>query len=188
MILFTVGTHEQPFDRLVAAAAIAARGGERVVVQRGTSRVDPPGCEVHDHLDRERFSELLASARIVVSHAGPSTLDRVLARGRLPIVVPRDPACGEHVDDHQLRYARWLADRLHVVPDPADLPDAIAAHPALEAQRRAIVAGLRLGWADGDARVAAAFAAVVDDLLRPGGGRSRGVRATLARLPGSPRR
>jgi UDP-N-acetylglucosamine transferase subunit ALG13 len=187
LILFTVGTHDQPFDRLVHAAAAVARRGERVVVQRGSSRVDP-GCEVHDHLGPAAFEALIREARVVVSHAGPSTLDRVLAAGRVPIVVPRDPARGEHVDDHQIRYATALADRLHVVLDPAGLPAAIDRHAAVEAARRERSPGLRLGWNEADPEPSAAMAEIVGSVVQDRARRTGPVRATLARLAGIPRK
>lgn len=121
MILVTVGTHEQPFDRLVSAAARLVALDE-VLVQRGVSQVHPAGCEVVDHLPPDALADAMRRARVVIAHAGPATLFEAGDAGHVPIVVPRDPAFGEHVDDHQLRFARRLVGRLPVVFDPADLP------------------------------------------------------------------
>jgi UDP-N-acetylglucosamine transferase subunit ALG13 len=55
------------------------------------------------------MDRLLTSAQIVITHGGPATIAEARAAGRIPIVVPRRVAYGEHVDDHQLAYARWLA-------------------------------------------------------------------------------
>lgn len=133
MIFVTVGTHHQPFDRLVRAAASLAASGERVVVQRGTSRERPVGCEVHDHLPPEVWLARVAEARLVVGHAGPATIEAVVAAGTVPIVVPRRRLWREHVDDHQLAWARRIADRVHVVLDPAALPAAVADHDSVVA-------------------------------------------------------
>ena len=46
----------------------------------------------------------------MVTHGGPASIIEVRRAGRLPIVVPRDPARGEHVDDHQQRFAHRLAE------------------------------------------------------------------------------
>ena len=35
--------------------------------------------------------------------------------GRLPVVVPRRRDLGEHVDDHQVRFTRWIASRHQIV-------------------------------------------------------------------------
>ncbi len=110
MILVTVGTHEQPFDRLVAAAeTLAIALDERVVVQGGPSQVATPHCERTDWLSPQVLATTIAGARLVILHAGPSTLAEVIDAGVLPVVVPRDPVRGEHVDAHQLRTARQLS-------------------------------------------------------------------------------
>ena len=51
------------------------------------------------------------SADVVVAQGGPGGIMDSRGEGRLPIVVPRDPALGEHVDDHQLRFAAHLHRR-----------------------------------------------------------------------------
>lgn len=114
MILITVGTHEQPFDRLVEVGeALATTTGERVVVQGGPSTVATPSCERVVWMSPDALMETIAQARLVVLHGGPSTLAEVVDAGVLPVVLPRDPARGEHVDAHQLRTAAQL---------PADIP------------------------------------------------------------------
>ena len=52
--------------------------------------------------------ELFRRAAVVVSHGGPSTVMDARMATRLPIVVPRDPAHGEHVDHHQMRFGAHL--------------------------------------------------------------------------------
>lgn len=154
MIFVTVGTHELPFDRLVRAAASLAATGERVVVQRGTSREPAVGCEVHDHLPPDAWAARIAEARVVVCHAGPATLEAAVAAGRIPVVVPRRRLWREHVDDHQLAWARRIADRVHVVVDPDRLAAAVARHDA-------VVAALPRPWRAG---VSGAWLAHLDAL------------------------
>ncbi|MBW1879707.1 MAG: hypothetical protein JRI25_21800 [Deltaproteobacteria bacterium] len=126
MILFTVGTHDAPFDRLVAAAeCVASRTEEQVVVQRGASRVPTPHCTVHDYLPPSRFEALVKEARVVVTHAGPGSVLTALSAGHAPYVVPRMARYGEHVDDHQVRFLRRIAGRIHPVEDPEELPEAL---------------------------------------------------------------
>jgi UDP-N-acetylglucosamine transferase subunit ALG13 len=55
--------------------------------------------------------EWARTARAVITHGGPASIALALAAGHSPVVVPRDPALGEHVDDHQLRFAALLAER-----------------------------------------------------------------------------
>ena len=109
MILVTVGTHEQPFDRLIAAAA-ALPGDEPLVVQYGTSTLPHGRGEWIDFLSFDDLAQLAEQARAMVCHAGVGSI--VLARryGHRPIVMARRPQNGEHVDEHQLSLTRRLAD------------------------------------------------------------------------------
>ncbi len=134
MIVVTVGTHEQPFDRLVnAAAALGDR--EPLLVQHGTSAV-PAGArgEWIDYMSFDELAERAQAARVFVCHAGVGSI--VLGRrcGHRPIVVPRLAELGEHVDDHQLSLARRLAKSgmVTLVEDP-DLLQEVIAGGALEA-------------------------------------------------------
>lgn len=127
MIFVAAGTHHQPFDRLLRAAEAAGRAlGEDVVFQRGASRLALAG-EVHDVLPPARFEELLQRARVIVLHAGSSSFLQARALGRRPIVVPRRPEHGEHVDDHQVRFARSLPAGEAWVCEPEELLAALRA-------------------------------------------------------------
>jgi UDP-N-acetylglucosamine transferase subunit ALG13 len=108
MIVVTVGTHEQPFDRLVRAAA-ELDGHEPMLVQYGSSTVRSDRGEWFDYLSFDEMAEHARDARLFICHAGVGSI--VLARrfGHRPIVVPRRHHLGEHVDDHQLSLATRLA-------------------------------------------------------------------------------
>lgn len=127
MIFVAVGTHHQPFDRLLRAAEVAALAlSEPLVAQRGVSRIDLR-AEVHDVLPPEAFDHLLREARVVVLHGGSSSFLQARALGRRPIVVPRRPEHAEHVDDHQLRFAAALDPAEALVVEPEGLLDALRA-------------------------------------------------------------
>lgn len=81
----------------------------------------------------EELSSLMREAEIVICHGGPATISEARTLGKLPIVVPRSCKHGEHVDDHQLAYARRLAQEREVVlvEDPAELPAIISAFPSI---------------------------------------------------------
>lgn len=129
MIFATVGTHEDPFDRLLKALD-ALPGDEEVVVQSGYSTYAPRRCKAEAMMPYDRVQALMRDARVVVTHGGPASIMQALAHGKVPIVVPRQAAFGEHVDDHQVRFARRVADRVLVVLDIADLAPTIADYEA----------------------------------------------------------
>ncbi|MBT3221779.1 MAG: multidrug MFS transporter [Proteobacteria bacterium] len=129
MIFVVVGLHPDPFDRLVAAAeAHGARSGEEVVVQGGTSLVPTPHCTFFELLPPQKMEELVAAARVVVTHGGPATIFLVEEHGKIPIVVPRRHEFDEHVDDHQVDFVRHLSRRVHLLENPAQLSTALAKH------------------------------------------------------------
>jgi UDP-N-acetylglucosamine transferase subunit ALG13 len=109
MILVTCGTNEQPFDRLVAASRELARD-EALVVQYGSSLVEHGDGEWLDFVPFEVLADLMAQARIVISHAGVGSIMLARRCGKLPVVVPRRLHLDEAVDDHQLSLARRLDD------------------------------------------------------------------------------
>jgi UDP-N-acetylglucosamine transferase subunit ALG13 len=128
MIVVTIGTNEQPFDRLVAAAA-ALVTDEPLFVQYGSSSVTSGPGIWRDFLGFDELSELMCEARVVVCHAGVGSIMLARQCGRRPIVVPRRLDRGEAVDDHQVPLARRLAGSglLTLVEDERFLPEAIAA-------------------------------------------------------------
>jgi UDP-N-acetylglucosamine transferase subunit ALG13 len=109
LVVVSVGTDVHPFDRLIdwSARWAAEHPEHKVVIQRGTSAV-PLGVESHALIPHDELRVLFRSSTAVVSHGGPSTLMDARLAGRLPIVVPRDPSLGEHIDDHQLRFAEHM--------------------------------------------------------------------------------
>lgn len=111
LVVLTVGTDAHPFDRAVTWVDrwAAAHPEARVVAQWGTSR-PAVQAEGDDLLPRPELEALIRTAAAVVSHGGPATLQQVRAAGLLPLCLPRDPALGEHVDDHQQRFARHQAN------------------------------------------------------------------------------
>jgi UDP-N-acetylglucosamine transferase subunit ALG13 len=105
LLLVLLGTDIHPFDRLVTWVqrwlADSGAAAPRCFVQYGSSAA--PESPAHDELQR-----LVGEASVVVCHGGPATIAECRQAGRLPIVVPRDPALGEHVDGHQQRFARMF--------------------------------------------------------------------------------
>ena len=115
MIFVTVGTHEQQFDRLVKAMDDLRGDGsldEEVVIQTGYSTYEPRHCEWSRLYPYQEMVRLVAEARIVVTHGGPSSFIMPLQVGKVPIVVPRQKRFGEHVNDHQVEFCRAVKERM----------------------------------------------------------------------------
>ncbi|GAA1917093.1 hypothetical protein GCM10009737_18200 [Nocardioides lentus] len=133
-VLFCVGTDHHRFDRLVGwaddwfAEAAGAAGVSKVVVQHGTSRA-PVVAEGHPHLAYADLQRLLAEASAVVCHGGPGLISDARGAGHVPVCVPRDPALGEHVDSHQMRFADAAghAGVVRLARHPETMADALSA-------------------------------------------------------------
>lgn len=129
MIFVTVGTHEQQFNRLVRAAdEYAASSGEEVFVQTGYSTYEPTSCAWSKFVPFDEMKKRMEGADVVVTHGGPSSFIEAMAAGKVPVVVPRKGELGEHVNDHQTDFVRFVAERQGgIVPvyDVAELPEAI---------------------------------------------------------------
>lgn len=113
-LFVTVGTEHYPFRRLIwwVDAWLEAREDPsvRCVVQYGAS--EPPRiAEGQPFFSFEAMLDLNRRADAVVCHGGTGSVMLARHAGKRPIVVPRLHALGEHVDDHQVRFARWMAAR-----------------------------------------------------------------------------
>ncbi len=132
MVFVTVGTHEDPFDRLVAEIdrLVAAGDIEDAYIQTGYSKLAPAHCRHDKMIGFDAMQAAMKAARVVVTHGGPASIMQALALGKVPVVVPRQSRHGEHVDDHQCRFARRIADRVIVVMEMPELGPAIRDHAA----------------------------------------------------------
>lgn len=108
-VVVSVGTDHHRFDRLIGWIDEwrDQYPDVVVVVQAGTSA--PSRHDSRALIPHGELLELFRGAKVVVSHGGPSTVMDARLSGRLPIVMARNPAHREHVDDHQMRFAEHLA-------------------------------------------------------------------------------
>ena len=92
MIFVTVGTHEQPFNRLIEEIDNLKKEGlllDEVFIQTGFSTYEPKYCKWESMLSYAEMEEYLTISDIIVTHGGPATFMGVLSKGKVPIVVPR---------------------------------------------------------------------------------------------------
>lgn len=118
MIFVTVGTHEQPFNRLIKKVDELKRDGviqEDVIMQTGFSTYEPKYCEWSKLIPYQQMIKNVEDARIVITHGGPASFIMPLQIGKVPIVVPRQHKFDEHVNDHQVEFARNVAERIGTI-------------------------------------------------------------------------
>jgi UDP-N-acetylglucosamine transferase subunit ALG13 len=132
VILVTLGTLHFPFDRLLRALDSLPADEELVVQCRVPGPLPAHARSVTD-LPFDELAETMRAARVVVCHAGVGSVLTALANGKRPVTVPRLARFGEAVDDHQLAFARRLAEAglVTLVEEPAgELARAVAAPAA----------------------------------------------------------
>ncbi|NKN40664.1 glycosyltransferase [Streptococcus alactolyticus] len=118
MIFVTVGTHEQPFNRLIEEVDCLKKENiitEDVFVQIGFSSYEPKFCQWSRLISFDQMSEFMQKADIIITHGGPATFMSAIAKGKKPIVVPRQEKYGEHVNDHQLDFAQHVKERYNSI-------------------------------------------------------------------------
>ena len=126
MIFVTVGTHEQPFNRLIKKVDDLVADGtiqEKVVIQTGFSTYKPKHCEAHKMMSFDEMQQNLKDARIVITHGGPSSFIEALQFGKVPIVVPRQEKYHEHVNNHQVDFTKLIAERMNNIIPVYDIDD-----------------------------------------------------------------
>ena len=117
-------------DRLIVALDEILAGGElddQIIITAAAYGKRPVRATALGIQPFDALTEMAQTARAVITHGGPASIALALSAGHAPIVVPRDPSLREHVDDHQLRFAKWLAERrnITVVLDMGELGPAL---------------------------------------------------------------
>lgn len=164
MIFVTVGTHEQPFNRLVECIDKLKRDrviDDEVIVQTGYCTYEPEYCQWKKFYPYQQMVRLVDEARIVITHGGPSSFIMPLQVGKTPIVVPRKHEFNEHVNDHQLSFAKAVAERMgaiYVVEDIGNLGETINNYDA-------IIKSMGIGFMSNNAKFNAELSKIVDDLF-----------------------
>lgn len=127
MIFVTVGTHEQPFNRLVEEIDRLKKEAiitDDVFIQTGFSTYIPQYCDWKSIISYSEMEDYMTRADIIITHGGPASFMGAIAKGKKPIVVPRQEKFGEHVNDHQLDFAEQVSERfgsIIVVEDTNEL-------------------------------------------------------------------
>jgi UDP-N-acetylglucosamine transferase subunit ALG13 len=129
VIFVTVGTHQQPFARLLDGLAGLPAG--ELVVQHGYAPAPAGVARAAPFMPYLEMVRCFEEAERVVTHAGVGSILSARRAGHVPVVVPRQKRHGEHVDDHQLELTRALAATGHVIAvlDMATLAAALASAP-----------------------------------------------------------
>jgi UDP-N-acetylglucosamine--N-acetylmuramyl-(pentapeptide) pyrophosphoryl-undecaprenol N-acetylglucosamine transferase len=110
-VVVTLGTIPYGFRRLLERMLAVLPAGVEVTWQTGVTDVAGLPIAARAELPGDELDAAIAAADVVVAHAGTGSALAALNAGRCPLLVPRERAHGEHVDDHQREIAAELAGR-----------------------------------------------------------------------------
>ena len=135
-MLVTVGSERFDFGR---AIDLVLSGAPDATIMWQTGHTEAPGDlpgEVSAWWPGDELAATAKTVDTVVTHAGVGSILMALRAGRCPVVIPRSPQRGEHIDDHQEQLANALESRglVLVARGDADLAPLID-----EASRRQVI-------------------------------------------------
>jgi UDP-N-acetylglucosamine transferase subunit ALG13 len=119
-IVVTLGTIGFGFSRLLRRLIEIIPAGVSVTWQVGGTDVRGLPIDGIVSLSSEELDEEMRRADVVVAHAGIGSALGALDAGRCPVLVPREHAQGEHIDDHQRQIATELDLRGLAVHRPVE--------------------------------------------------------------------
>lgn len=111
MIFVITGTETYPFNRLIAELDRLKREKhilDDVYIQLGSCTYKPEYCTWDNWLPFDSMCEQIQKAETVIAHAGAGTTLLCLELGKTPIIVTRQKCYNEHVDDHQMPFAKMM--------------------------------------------------------------------------------
>ena len=107
------------FRRMVEALLRVLPKDVETLWQTGCTNVRGLPIDARPTVSARELESAMREADLVVTHAGTGSALTALEAGKLPILLPRTAARGEHIDDHQHQVAQELKRRgLAVTTDP----------------------------------------------------------------------
>ena len=111
-VVVSLGTSRtHGFRRLVERLVRVMPKEAEVLWQTGSTDVSGLGITARESVPADELQAAILNADAVISHAGTGSALTALEAGKLPLLVPRRRAYGEHIDDHQIQIAAELDNR-----------------------------------------------------------------------------
>lgn len=111
-VVVTLGTMEDySFRRLIERANAVLSDSTEVLWQVGCTDVSDLPIVAHRQLPAHELQTAIATADVVIAHAGCGSSVAALEAGKKPVLIPRRKTHGENVDDHQALLAEELSKR-----------------------------------------------------------------------------
>lgn len=100
MILVTLGTQKQSFNRLLDMIE-KSNINDKIIVQAGYTKYKSKKMKMLDFVNYQEMDKLIKQADLIITHGGTGSIVTAIKQGKKVIACPRLKKYGEHVDDHQ---------------------------------------------------------------------------------------
>lgn len=109
MILVTVGTQKQQFNRLFELIEKCDYlKDEKIIAQVGYTKYNNEKIKCFDFISLDKMNKYISQSDIVITHGGVGTIFSALKQGKKVIAVPRLAKYDEHINDHQIEVCEEL--------------------------------------------------------------------------------
>ncbi|MEO0406404.1 MAG: glycosyltransferase, partial [Cyanobacteria bacterium P01_A01_bin.135] len=113
MITVILGTSPYPFCRAIEWLSTLLNNGkieEPIFVQSGVTDVSTISenslVQTDSIISSDRLIDIVRDSRFVISHAGQGSTRMLVSQGASFVLIPRLAQFKEHIDDHQLSFAK----------------------------------------------------------------------------------
>lgn len=114
MILVTLGTQKQQFNRLLEALE-NSNINDRIVVQAGYTKFDSKKMEIFDFIPYDKMDKLIKECDLVITHGGTGSIIMPLKQSKKVIACPRLMKYLEHVDNHQTEIVEIFSEEKYLL-------------------------------------------------------------------------
>lgn len=101
MILVTLGTQTQKFERLLEAIENSNLNDEIIVQAGGSSDFQSKKMQIMKFINYEEMNKLIEKADYIITHGGTGSIIMPLQKNKKVIACARLEKYGEHINNHQ---------------------------------------------------------------------------------------
>lgn len=127
MILVTLGTQEQKFNRLLDCIENSKITDEIIVQAGGSADYVSKKMKIMAFIEMKEMEKLIDKADIIITHGGTGSVLTPLKKGKKVIAMARLEKYGEHINDHQLELVSLFKEQGYILElnDENNLDDLI---------------------------------------------------------------
>lgn len=115
MVLVTLGTQTQKFERLLKKVDESSLNDEIIVQAGGTKDYKSKKMQIIEFINYEEMSKLIEKADFIITHGGTGSILMPLQKNKKVIACARLEKYGEHINDHQKELVSIFAEEGYIL-------------------------------------------------------------------------